>query len=880
MVTYQRCICLFISDVVSVLIATALSLFMPVNSGINSSILVLTTAELQAVIVPLMMADSLQQDVPTEVCESEEMAEVQAEAEDALEQVADALAKVELSVSQFEESQQEQPLPELPESYRTNTAKEQKTLSFVKNFQRQFSQMYRQRKPVPLILPNEAGVQKFICTTVRPTLLPFPALATHDGAAAFVADFLTYKELDPPTEQIAELPSPTTILWRQSANCFEASVVLCSLLEGAGFEAYCVSGYASREVCLRSRLKSEKLLAQHVDVVEDKAEKKKESKYKIQRGGKLKSAFDTRMAARETKTRKDAVAKAAAATEAERQEKLKAAADELHGVRVHAWVLVLPGKRGIPEPFFIEPTTGSCVSTLDPNYLGLEFVWNSQNAFVNMQRCTYGLKDMQYDVLDGSCWEPVFPIDHGDADVGPSVDLPPSWVEKLSIEPKDYELRCPHGTRDIHLATQDITLYAEYLRDDGLVRLTKDYENEELAVVVRETKTYMHRADGLLKSTIQFVNTDSGVPETSFVYAPGHPFRVQKNTVTEESTPTRTLKFYADARADGLAERLETPHELEETFRGRRDRLVTRKVTFSTDELPHTVEGIEFVSETYSRDPSKPADKDIQEIVYFSDAIQITFHLAEGNISQSKIELEKPQRLGGKDPMPITAADVDVYSAASDKPMFRTFELYELQQKGVQMEAVCKRHVKQSLKETDEILKKLEDDSTQVDLMISFYDTMRNEESRRQREEQEKQARLEEERQRQQREDYLAPFLARLPDSSNLTVEDAVQLKQQCIDDLKATLKRRLAILNEEAARLEREHKEREEQYNANHSSLTADEEREHFVFCQNTLFKIRVLKMRMERHARQTPIKEQQLKAKLNNDPRLSVLLRQAGDA
>ncbi len=44
--------------------------------------------------------------------------------------------------------------------------------------------------------------------------------------------------------------SPTTTIKRQKGNCFEMSIVLCSLLIGAGYDAYCVCGYATREVTL------------------------------------------------------------------------------------------------------------------------------------------------------------------------------------------------------------------------------------------------------------------------------------------------------------------------------------------------------------------------------------------------------------------------------------------------------------------------------------------------------------------------------------------------------------------------------------------------------------------------------------------------------
>ena len=44
--------------------------------------------------------------------------------------------------------------------------------------------------------------------------------------------------------------SPTTVLKRQKGNCFEYSTLLCSLLIAAGYDAYVVNGYATRETCL------------------------------------------------------------------------------------------------------------------------------------------------------------------------------------------------------------------------------------------------------------------------------------------------------------------------------------------------------------------------------------------------------------------------------------------------------------------------------------------------------------------------------------------------------------------------------------------------------------------------------------------------------
>ena len=108
---------------------------------------------------------------------------------------------------------------------------------------------------------------------MRPTQLPYKALYNYDSIASYVAEFLSYDFLQVPTEivcdallfvshhlvisfhqrlssrtQPATLTSPTTVLWQQHGNCFEYAILLCSLLEGAGYDAYVVSGYASRLV--------------------------------------------------------------------------------------------------------------------------------------------------------------------------------------------------------------------------------------------------------------------------------------------------------------------------------------------------------------------------------------------------------------------------------------------------------------------------------------------------------------------------------------------------------------------------------------------------------------------------------------------------------
>lgn len=57
-------------------------------------------------------------------------------------------------------------------------------------------------------------------------------------------------------QQPEKLVSPTLVLRQQKGNSFDHSVLLCSLLLGVGYDAYCVCGYATREVCMMDQTRT------------------------------------------------------------------------------------------------------------------------------------------------------------------------------------------------------------------------------------------------------------------------------------------------------------------------------------------------------------------------------------------------------------------------------------------------------------------------------------------------------------------------------------------------------------------------------------------------------------------------------------------------
>lgn len=52
---------------------------------------------------------------------------------------------------------------------------------------------------------------------------------------------------------------------------------------------------------------------------------------------------------------------------------------------MHWWVLVLPSKREITEPLWVEPTTGAVTSVKQAvlPYLAVEYVFNESNVYIN-----------------------------------------------------------------------------------------------------------------------------------------------------------------------------------------------------------------------------------------------------------------------------------------------------------------------------------------------------------------------------------------------------------------------------------------------------------------------------------------------------------------
>ncbi|KAJ3367026.1 hypothetical protein GGF32_000087 [Allomyces javanicus] len=528
----------------------------------------------------------------------------------------------------------------LPASYWANSAKEDRALHYVDNFRRQYQTLFPHRKDLFLTPENEFGVKKCVCTTIRPSQLGLKDLYGYRSCARFVADYVAYEPLDPPFELPTKLASPTHTLAMQSGNAFDMSVLLCSLLRGVGFEALVVSGYAARQITLMDethvdtdiqRLMKEwefDVPAPATDPDYDNAvaaaaaapatrqdeltpSAAAEGKYKVKSKQPLNSKF---LAAMEAK--KEAEAKKLEQVKREQmQTQLEANDhdDEMAGLRIHAWVLVLPGKRDIAEAFFIEASTGKIYSLDDPKYLGVESVFSSTNYWVNMQKCSNGLMGISFDLADTTKWEFVFlqnpqpslatsangtgtggsstnpgtsgaagsapagaeeEEDDGDAGDGDSelFDLPPSWVAKLDLSPAQFDSRCPSGSKVMTWRNVKLEIFAAYHRPDGMVARLTIFSDPARGVTGELHEKFANRKDKLAKRI--------RIPSRGLLhefFERGRAHALQEHVM--EHGHTVRMRFFRGARADGLYDRQESARKIIGRFEDREDRLVYRSVT-------------------------------------------------------------------------------------------------------------------------------------------------------------------------------------------------------------------------------------------------------------------------------------------------------------
>ncbi|KAI4893378.1 hypothetical protein NFI96_022502 [Prochilodus magdalenae] len=845
------------------------------------------------------------QEVEPELEEAELLQEVDEEEEEGkggeekglseLRELEETLARVQIAPSapHLLEQKAKVDQSEWPISYRQNSDQEKLLLAMADNFRCQYVHLYPDRKTLLLCPINECGVQKFVSTTLRPTLLPYPELYHWQGCASFVSDFLSLEPLDPPMDLPNKLRSPTWVLRTQRGTCFEFATLLCSLLLGAGYNAYCINGYAVKEMCLLHQSRQECPLLKR-QVKEDVQEQKQDlRKYSVKPPRDLQSSFEHRLEVkRQEETHAALLIKQQEAQRLQEESELPPP-DPLLGLRVHCWVLVLSGSREVPENFFIDPLTGYSYPTTSENFLGIESIWNHRNYWVNMQDCRFGCTDMTYDLGDPVKWEyllcgssqPVLLIpdmkskqqeaeeeedcnflmcasmvyftSQEETEEPKVFEMPPSWVSKIHISQEDMESRCPGGTKFIQYRKATVEKFAPYLLKDGLVTRLTTYDDLDCTQPNTVREWYKHRHDHLEERELK-KSTNTTIER----FMPGRSYALKCHkyfTLVPETE--RQMDFYSHARADGLASRVETSSEMTETFKDRPDFLYYRHVGYGRQVravgpggIPEQVQRPiqQKVVERFHRDPSKAASEDVAERVFLlsEDRIQVTYHREEDRIIPAWRNFIKPRDTGDSQtthaftPQMASTFQVDPF----EKPCKNLF-LYETLMALMKEEENVLMRIKDSEKEVRAILAARQQEESGMELRISIYNTARNEKACCHREALERLAKEELLRKEEKELDVLSPFLARLGDPESLTRQQALQLRADCLAELKQRLIDRANLIQARFEKETQELQQKQQWYQQNQLTMTKEDEEEYLAYCSDTMFRINILKLRLSRY-------------------------------
>lgn len=873
-----------------------------------------------------------------------------------------------------------------PRRYYQNSSKEDICLLYVDNFRRQFVGLFPQRRPLFLTPQNEFGCEKVVCTTLRPTQLEYVELYDAARCAQFVKDFVVYEPLQEPCEPPKVLQSPSLTLQAQVGDCFDISAVLCSYLIGAGYDAFCVFGYAERKVTLldqtdqacafaeekQTGLDTEEetlegfnaklLLEAERDIAAEEAEQKAKEEAEQNdgagmvggdmaaaephasqggvemeaEGGEEAGLLETALEERATKEAvnpyevtnrglKDSSYLKLLEQEKELIKKHneekddfdlddllapKAEEDELdplQGQRVHCWVLVKAGSRGVSEDFFIEPSTGKVFPTYEAPYLGIESIWNNKNIWVNMQDPVREVSSLSLELSDPNTWEYVFiekdlqqmfaenSTENIAEDLVPELDeekaddegkedaeekqeqkvlvLPPSWVEKLVIPHEIFSRRYGKTAQRVQLFHKcKMEQFAEFVNAQGLVRRVTLFKDIARTFPVERREHFKNRGDKLT-SRIRYPLQNKVVEK----FEEGQVFDLKE--LREIVGKSMELLFNSEARLDGLTVRKEVfGVSIQDEFKDRDDGLVERRILLGPvksqqeeakkkgrknttvlnrgrlgDFLVHKM--TEKFDQTCCREGEVGISK--RSFDFENGTIKLLYHYTENGIARSSILFHKDTRI----PPEITVADNLPHST---KPAVLAAEF----QKCLEAERNGYQSVRDACREMEQIIEQRKVEEHNVVLEKSVFDRAKEDTT-----EAELLEAANEEKQEGEIEqvDYLTPFLneqAFAPTEH----EKALRAKEACLKATKDRLLERASIiqsrLDEENALLAK--KQAAYQRTRDHVD-GADEEYENF--CSETMFRIQILEQRLAQHEESALVKYAELDRKLREDSRLAIL-------
>jgi dynein regulatory complex subunit 7 len=909
-------------------------------------------------------------------------------------------------------------------------------LEYVENYRRDFFRLFPHRKALPLVFKNEDEVQKFACTSLRPSTLPFIKQYDIEQCAEFVADYITFQPLLFPCKIPDHLFSPSTTLSLRAGDSLEMANVLASLLRGIAYDAYVVFGHAPKWVtehdlsglvwkgyekwlggadgnapveheadentankaalpfveckgleCVagvatdtpsddftnfikKADAKSSTLDAAATadadagtDTNADASNKNDnesgangtvdgDSESVDNKTGDSTSDANNNTASEpeveidhldmvETPVKKEKYAiyepkarvsqfllREKARISAEALEKKKnqgkpspdsgvgtpPSRDKLNGQRVHAWVLVRAGPRGVKHDVFVEPSTGMIVCPAHSPYQTIEAVWNDKNYFVNLDASTPA-NEVSLDLDNVDKWEFIFvkdTDDNGNADGDISnanaaddsaaeaksseskeaahaaqhaehpdtaetdeaskevLDLPLSWAPLIQLDHSQMARRFPNGSKTVKFHRCIINKYCEFDQErQGCVQQVVLYADNACSspLIIREE--FAHRKDKL-----EWRMTHVAQGRVHEHFAAGRPSGLKE--FIEVKGERRLYKFHPNSRVDNMVVREEVIGvKVVELYENRDDRLKfrsiavdsstyinpTRQKGFSIALAGQTELPVRKITEKYAHNEAIDCEHDVRKRTHFiaEGQIRIDYHFGKNQITASRELFDK-----ASETCTGYRVDPEWKKESSNQIKVRLQQLLLIEKSLVSK-------VKDRERDLSELLDVIQHEQASVKLERSMYDmtsshvaqsgsaSKANEQSSAGGDQ----------------IDYLSPFLAQFPTGKLLTRKQALLAREDCLNSLKERLLERANIIQNHLESENELLKQKQAMHNRAAGAGDADKQtdEEFAQFYEETMFRISILQARLARHEELALRKYAELDSKLRQDPRLSAL-------
>uniref|UniRef100_A0A1A9WTN8 Dynein regulatory complex subunit 7 n=1 Tax=Glossina brevipalpis TaxID=37001 RepID=A0A1A9WTN8_9MUSC len=599
--------------------------------------------------------------------------------------------------------------------------------------------------------------------------------------------FLFFKSFSVIDVQPTRLISPSSLLRRRQGNSFEMATLLCSMLLGAGFQAFVVSGVARAETVecdLRETPYPYELPAAKIEE-EQKPKTTTGSKYKLRPMPDLRSHLEENMAellrqkeAEEQKIKDEALQRTLEELELR-------PVDKYHFRRSHAWVLVLDnapwatvqsvqkadaGPTTLTARFF-EPSTGFICETHCKQYILVDSVWSQYNYYVNKQEYQR-VSEIRWDLRDTTDWEHILPgeppemrtyVVHSDENLADLVhpieeeqhlDTIRSWVMKLHIGVKEFEERFPKLEKTVYYKKAKHDRYSPYSQRTGKVMQLTLYSDDDYKEPTERWEFFENRSDKLTCTKFNYKTLET---EEKFDIGRNDSLKAMYYS---EKHRGKELYFYSEPRLDSLHYlRIETD-SVTLQYKERSDFCY-----YQYFELKPSSNFLKKIIEKFHRNQSLPADKDIavRSFLLFLHKITLKFHYARGALTASTCEFTKPPKPDYGQEIVFDLNLVKLYKANTADPDPTQLEVYRLMLAQLECEEKIMKQYARIVEENNEILdqRRLEQENP------------KEKEDAYKREVQTKPA------------DFLAPYLVIYKDRA-LTYDESWAVYKACLNDLKS----------------------------------------------------------------------------------------------